>query len=232
MSDPTPLGRGLAALIPGAVRIASLAEEDLAPIADDPYLLGESPAEAAERARKARASRRRMWADRVPVRFREARVATLETGQDPDGRVSGWWASESAVLVLYSTRPGLGKSHTAYAVGNHAAANGAWAAGWSMVDLNDAIRPGNDPTAYQVACEADLLLIDDLGREVVSPWTLERLQGVMDRRWREGKRTIVTTNLTGEKLVARYGDPIVDRIIDGMTFVEVTGEPRRRAMPW
>ncbi len=227
--DPYTVRTG--ALIPEGVRQRITTEDYV----EDPYLLTESPEERSRRLTMRHESKIRMWEAGVPKRFRGASVADLTPEQDPDEKVSGWWKSRSDNLVIRSAEPGVGKSHAAYAVGNEAVTavgGAAWAHAWTMIDLNDAIRPGNDPTAYAVARACALLVIDDLGRETVSPWTLERLQGILDARWSNELRTVVTTNLDGAKFLNRYGDPIVDRLKDGMTYVEIQGNSRRRVAPW
>jgi DNA replication protein DnaC len=227
MSDPQ---RSTGVRIPDHVRIT---DEDLAPIREDPFRLGLSPAEREDMRRKAVESRTRLWLARVPVRFAEAHVDHLTAAQNPGDRVARWWAERDVLtLVLRSEQPGVGKTYAAYAVGNLAVADGAWAMAWTMVALNDAFRPGNDPTAYDLACECDLLVLDDLGRERVTEWTLERLQGLLDARWRNRKRTVITTNLDGPTFVSRYGDPIVDRVRDGAWTITVTGNTRRAPAPW
>jgi DNA replication protein DnaC len=227
MSDPQ---RSTGVRIPDYVRIT---DEDLAPIQEDPYRLGLSPQEREDMRRTATESRTRLWLARVPSRFATASADDLTPEQNPGDRVRRWWAERDVLtLVLRSEQPGVGKTHAAYAVGNLAVADGAWATAWTMVTLNDAFRPGNDPTAYDVACECDLLVLDDLGRERVTEWTLERLQGLLDARWRNRKRTIITTNLDGPTFVSRYGDPIVDRVRDEAWTITVTGQTRRAPAPW
>lgn len=199
---------------------------------DDPYHYGESPDDVQKRRDAAAASKSRLWLARVPSRFASASLSELNAAQDEGGKVSGWWERGGANLVLRSIEPGVGKTHAAYAIGNHAVSTGAWAQAWTMSDFNEAIRPGRDDTAFTVAQECDLLVLDDLGREQRSEWTLERLQGVLDARWSNEKRTVFTTNLPGDQFQKHYGEPIVDRITDGVTMVTVAGTSRRKPAPW
>lgn len=187
--------------------------------------------ERADRQRTALESRLRMY--RVPGRFEDARIADLTPEQNPDGKVTRWWAEGGQTLILRSEVKGNGKSHAMYALGNELVRDpGVWAVTWKMLSLNDAIRPGHDQTAYDVACEATLLLLDDLGGERMSEWTLERLHGLIDQRWSNNLRTVVTTNLSGQDLYDRYGERIVDRLIDGSWVAAFTGPSRRSPLPW
>lgn len=208
-------------------RLRALAPEPIAPVIGP-----ESDEERDRRVAQRQASRERLWQRRVPSRFTEATVDTLTVPQNPGARVATWWRDGGQNLVLRATKSGVGKSHAAVAVGHQAVTDGAWAMFWTMVDLNDALRPGGDDTAYDVARECDLLVLDDLGRERMTEWTIERLTGVLDGRWSNGKRTVITTNLSGEAVRARYGDPVLDRIQDGLWAVEITGESRRAKAPW
>lgn len=210
-----------------AARLAVLAPDPIPPVIGP-----ETTEEAEARRQQARDSLNRFWERRVPGRYAAALIDTLTPQQNPQGRVATWWENGGQTLVLRSEKPGVGKSHAAVAVGRHAVANGAWSAFWTAIDLNDALRPGNDPAAYDVARECDLLVLDDLGRERITEWTIERLTSVLDARWSNDKRTVITTNLPGDKFVERYGDPIVDRIRDGLWTVAITGESRRTEAPW
>jgi DNA replication protein DnaC len=203
-------------------------------VPDFPYRLTESPEEAAARREHVRERQLKRWWGTVPLRFHGATVESLTPEQNPDGRVSTWWTEHPKVLTLLlrSDESGVGKSYAAYAVGAHAAEQGAWAAAWTVAALNDAIRPGNNPTAYETAQECDLLVLDDLGREKMTEWTLERLHGVIDARWANLRRTVVTTQVSGEKLLERYGDPILDRLRDDAWIIAMTKRGRRGAAKW
>ena len=174
------------------------------------------------------------YAASVPALYQDARVDQLRAEQNPGGRVRAWWTSGSRVLVLQSETSGNGKTHAAYAVGWEASADGANVCAWTMADLNEALRPsGTDPDGvYRRVERCDLLIIDDLGREKMTEWTVETLQRILDARLRDNKRLIVTTNLTGKDLVVRYGGPVADRLKAGLTHVEVVGQSQREVYPW
>jgi len=174
------------------------------------------------------------YAASVPALYQDARVDQLRAEQNPGDRVRAWWTSGSRVLVLQSPMPGNGKTYAAYAVGWEASAAGASVCAWTMADLNEALRPSStDPDGvYRRIERADLLILDDLGREKMTEWTVETLQRILDQRLRDAKRLIVTTNLSAEELDKRYGGPALDRIVDGMTRIEVKGATQRKVYPW
>lgn len=193
----------------------------------------ETPAEAAERLAAATAWRPEQWRRHLPARYAHAAVEDLAPEQDPRGKVSSWLASGHQTLILWSTEPGLGKSHAMYAIGNAAVQAGLWARAWPVIGLLDDLRPSGDPTAHRCALHCDVLGLDDLGKEAdVSPWVRERLHGLISDRLAEGRRLVVTTNLGGNAMVDRYAQPFVDRLVDDAVIVEVTGSTYRKPAPW
>jgi DNA replication protein DnaC len=177
-------------------------------------------------------NRRARWERRLPKRWADASVADLTADQDPAGVVSGWWESGHATLFLYAEEPGVGKTHAAFAVGAQAVEAGATVEAWTTITLLSAMRPDGDPDALPHAMAADLLVLDDLGRESDSEWTRQQLHSILDARLANGRRTVVTTNLRDEQMESRYGAPLVDRLVDDAVIVEVRGESRRRPARW
>lgn len=194
-------------------------------------LLAETAEERQARERVGHERRLRLWETGVRSRFREARMSDL-AANDFSRPVAGWWESSTQHLLLHSKVAGVGKSHVAIALGYQAVEAGAWALMWTATGLLDAIRPNGDANALSAAQECDLLVIDDLGAENVTEWTSERLFMVIDGRWANNRRTIFTTNLSGEALMQRYDERVTDRITDDALIVEVRGESRRAPAPY
>jgi DNA replication protein DnaC len=187
------------------------------------------PAEdAAERQRRQQEAREWVWRGRLPRRYVNASLDALRPQQRP-ALLRDWLAlavgeDPKALNLLLAGPSRHGKTFGVYALGNTYVAEGGYAAAWSLADLNAALRPDGDDTAYHRATGVGLLVLDDIGREQVSAWTLEQLQRVLDHRNREGLRTASTTNLGYDGLVERYGDPIVQRLLDDCTVLKVSGE--------
>lgn len=205
--------------------------EDVVPADDWPDRLGESEAERIARLGAKARAKQRVWKSNLPARYADATLEGLDADQHPD-RLRAWLDRGIPNLILRSDHTGPGKSHAAYALGREAMGRGIFTASWSMIGLNDAMRPGADPTAYATACSCALLIVDDVGRESLSPWTLERFQGILDTRYGDRLRTVVTTNLSGQAFLDRYGDPIVDRLTDESWTLPFTGPNRRKPAPW
>ena len=66
--------------------------------------------------------------------------------------------------------------------------------------------------------DCDLLAIDDLGTEAIyKNVTLEYLYMVINERQIAGKHTLITSNLSVNRLAERYGERIASRILDKKT---------------
>ena len=76
--------------------------------------------------------------------------------------------------------------------------------------------------------ECDLLILDDLGTEFVTPFTLSCLYNLINTRQNRGLSTIISTNLSPEELSKRYEDRIYSRLIgSGYRVLAFVGPDRR-----
>jgi DNA replication protein DnaC len=60
--------------------------------------------------------------------------------------------------------------------------------------------------------DCDLLIIDDLGTEVINQFTVSALYNVINTRLSLRRPTIISTNFTQEELRRRYWDRITSRL--------------------
>lgn len=71
------------------------------------------------------------------------------------------------------------------------------------------------PVIMDSVLDCDLLVIDDLGSEsILKNVTIEYLFLVINERALSGKVTIITTNLTPDQLLARYGERVFSRLMN------------------
>lgn len=93
-------------------------------------------------------------------------------------------------------------------------------------DLMDELRPGgaeSDHGAGLAGFKATpVLVLDDLGAEKSSDWTMEQLYSLINSRYKNLLPTIITTNLTYPEMEARYGERTVRRIVDDAKIVKLT----------
>jgi DNA replication protein DnaC len=64
------------------------------------------------------------------------------------------------------------------------------------------------------------LIIDELGVEKVSDWALQTLYLIINRRYENMKKTIITSNFTLEELAARLNDDRITSRIERMCKIE------------
>lgn len=122
----------------------------------------------------------------------------------------------SAVLVL-SGLPGSGKSHLLEAIGRLIIQHGKSVRYEQVPELLSHVRRSfrteGATNPIEQAENATVLLLDDLGLEKDSDWTLDVLTSLIDQRYRTGRRLAIATNLN-------YGDfnvrnpRLADRLFD------------------
>lgn len=182
------------------------------------------------------ANRNRAYSRNRPTKYAEVSYDTLTEHQTHDGKVARWWASGPRALLLAGPAR-TGKTTAAYAIANDAHAQGVWTVTRTAADLSAALKPDSgEPLAYQYAAECQLLLLDDLGRERVTDWWLEQLQRIVDVRCSNNRRIIATTNHGAnateayDELAARYGYPLVERLIDDGAVLVFDGPATRHVV--
>ena len=60
--------------------------------------------------------------------------------------------------------------------------------------------------------KAKFLVLDDLGMENNTEWTYRVLYSILNNR----SNTLITTNMSADKIEERYGRPFLDRIMKGV----------------
>jgi len=182
----------------------------------------ETPDERAERLAARRAVYQARWAAQVPPMYAEAHLGDLDQAQ------AFTWPTESLNLVLAGS-VGTGKTHAAYAIGNDLSAEGTWCQAVTVVDLLAALRPDGNPSLARAVQECQVLILDDLGAGKASEWAVEQMTALLDLRVREGRRTVVTTNVPEPDLEAAWGGRFMDRLRFRRTVHVFRGESRRKA---
>ena len=141
---------------------------------------------------------------------------------------------------------GVGKTvAAAYAVAHYPARFYPDADRWLCLDRT----PGLFRKAHDVAvmsqfdaekwgklCRAPMLAIDDLGTEPLDEkgWALSAILALIDRRYDDAARTVITSNLRPDAIRSRYGRDggrFFDRLREAAIWVDLAGESLRRATP-
>ena len=72
-----------------------------------------------------------------------------------------------------------------------------------------------------------ILMLDDLGTEKPSEWVLQTLYLIIDRRYRNMKKTIISSNYTLDQIARRLDDRISSRIAGMCQIIQIKGKDRR-----
>jgi DNA replication protein DnaC len=132
------------------------------------------------------------------------------------------YASEklSPVLVLLGG-VGAGKTHLAEAVGNQMMGQGSvvrYVQGSGLLrEMYSRMNSNTDNLSDYIRdlMVARLLIIDDLGTGAPTEWAQGQIGDLMDDRIQQGRRLLVTSNLTTyEATEAKLGTRIADRLFD------------------
>lgn len=128
--------------------------------------------------------------------------------------------------LIFVGNAGTGKTHLAAAIANYTVeefATGVEFYNYSeaLAEIRAAFSDDNNEKIERKMCEADLLVIDDLGKEKSTVFSNEVLYRVINYRYREKLPTIVTTNTGMDLLYERLGEAIYSRLIHICKVVKV-----------
>jgi DNA replication protein DnaC len=150
------------------------------------------------------------------------------------------YKSEGAGIIFSGTY-GTGKTHLAAAISIELINQGIPVVFGTLINLLGKIRQTyhNDEDEWEVLniyTSADLLVIDDLGKEKPSEWVLEKLYSIVNDRYENNKPIIITTNYDHETLVKRLtvngncetAESIVSRLYEMCRGVVINGEDHRK----
>ena len=123
--------------------------------------------------------------------------------------------------LFFNGAPGLGKTFLSACIARVVAENGhsvvydMAAAVFSKFEeakfsRNQSAEDARGEVGRYLDC--DLLIIDDLGTEMTTAFTVSALYEVVNTRLITGKKTIVSSNLTRNELHGRYSEQIMSRI--------------------
>lgn len=127
------------------------------------------------------------------------------------------FASEEKNLLLQGG-PGLGKTYLSACIARAVAEQGfsvCYDTASSVIGSFELQKFSRDEEADRrvkrmLAC--DLLILDDLGTEMATPFADSALYTLINTRLNEKKKTVISTNLSYEELEKRYGGPIYSRL--------------------
>ncbi len=118
--------------------------------------------------------------------------------------------------LMFMGAPGLGKTHLTLAIVGEVLAKGYLPIyGPSENILNEIQKEhfGNENGTFETIVNCDLLVLDDLGTEVITSVSKSILYNVINSRLLNKKPTIINTNLSIKEIEQIYSPRIVSRLI-------------------
>ena len=128
---------------------------------------------------------------------------------------------------------GLGKTHLSLAIANTVAENGfrvIYDSAQNILSSLEREKFSNNNTGEREKeiLDCDLLIIDDLGSEFSTQFTVAAVYNIINTRLNRSKPVIISTNLTKNELEAKYTQRVTSRIIGGYTSLLFMGKDIRQ----
>lgn len=121
--------------------------------------------------------------------------------------------------LLLLGRTGLGKTHLSLAIAGEVSKKGYSVVYDSAQNILNKIekehfrRSESSSDTLSAVCDCDLLIIDDLGTEFQTNFTLSAIYNIINNRSLTSLPTIISTNLGHKGLTEKYGERIASRIV-------------------
>ena len=150
--------------------------------------------------------------------------------------------NEDSIVLRGNT--GCGKTHLAIAIAKKiptedSKIRGSWetipgtiftTAPELLLKIRSAFREGSEQSEerlidYYSGCE--LLILDDLGSEKTSEFAVTTLYVIIDRRLRDCRKTIITTNMSQQEIEQTFGARIASRL-SGMENIKINMPDHRK----
>ena len=140
---------------------------------------------------------------------------------------------DSVSLYFYG-RTGLGKTHLSLAIANEAVKKGYNVIYGSVINFLNKMEKEKfgraDTDTEKLLIDADLLILDDLGAEFTTAYTVSAIYNILNSRICRGVPTIISSNLDLDEIKGRYPESIASRIIGTFSPVEFIGDDVRQIL--
>ena len=134
--------------------------------------------------------------------------------------------------LLFMGNTGLGKTHISLGIAGELIAKGFDVVYGSAYNLFSKMESEHfsehTNTKYEAAINCDLLLIDDLGGEFVSPYVLSLIYNIINTRILSSKPTVINTNLSMKEIENTYTPRVASRLIGDYTAKMFLGSDVRQ----
>ncbi|MGH3779975.1 MAG: ATP-binding protein [Pseudonocardiaceae bacterium] len=149
------------------------------------------------------------------------------------GMRNGYPVVRSGPSLVLTGNPGRGKTWQVFGALRALSGSGVFCR-WQFTTASDmlkSLRPRHGIDSFEVFEEfasVPLLVIDDLGAAKDSPWTEDQVGGIVDRRSKWMRPTLITTNVPGKLFTEQFGERIASRLDEMATVVPFLGPDLRR----
>jgi DNA replication protein DnaC len=131
-------------------------------------------------------------------------------------------------MYLYGTS-GSGKTRLAASIANKLLDKGVSVKWWNVTSLYFTIQgtfkgDGNSQEILDGCTNAGLLILDDMGAEKPSEWTMATMYDILNTRIDDVLPTIITSNLKLEELASKADPRVISRISDKSIFPHLANE--------
>jgi DNA replication protein DnaC len=157
----------------------------------------------------------------------------VAAAQEPDmtwpglAAAAAWWPTDKTWLVMAGST-GTGKSVASAWLILKTLENGGTAVFKRAADLAGLSQFDAGRDEIERLKRVTLLVVDDFGTENLTDHAGGLIYALFDARHSARKRTVLTSNLVGQSLSARFGERIADRIAQDGTAKELRGKSLRR----
>lgn len=139
--------------------------------------------------------------------------------------------SNNGKSLVFQGKSGTGKTYLSSCIANEVIRKGktvVYKPAGDIVKLVSKMQFGGDYSSevvseYNNLLDCDLLIIDDLGTEMVTKFVVSELYTIINSRIISGKKFIISTNLSTNELDKSYTSRIVYRLIESCSFLEFAG---------
>lgn len=137
--------------------------------------------------------------------------------------------------LLFFGATGLGKTFLCNCIAKHLLDHGytvVYQTAFRIIDTISNYRFTNPKTdsmkmEYDFLITSDLLIIDDLGTEMINSFTNTELFNIINSRLLQDKKTIISTNFTPAQISENYSERISSRLFGHYEFIPFSGQDLR-----
>ena len=138
----------------------------------------------------------------------------------------------SSRSMFFQGPTGLGKTHLSLAIASEVIRKGydvLYTPAQALLETleRERFRWGEENYSLDFVLDCDLLILDDLGAEFSTNFSVSAIYNIINSRLVEGKPTIISSNLTVKEIESRYSPRVLSRIMGGYYTIPFRGNDIR-----